>query len=194
MNNWAALFSTKAAARRYLATIADPAQRAAVAAQLDLVDDVPLPVTTSRPPTSNAQHALPLTSGPGLLLTLPYPPSVNAIWRAVVVRIWKGGNHHHRARIRLSSRGRAYRLAVLQACANQGHPTAPAGRLAVTIEIHAPDRRIRDISNVPKAVEDALTHARVWADDSLIDELHLYRRTQRPGGALIVHIEAMVQQ
>ena len=65
-----------------------------------------------------------------------------------------------------------------------------SGPLAVTIIVHPPDLRKRDIANTEKAVCDALTHARVWRDDSQIHELHLYRAgVDRPMGRIDVEIE-----
>jgi crossover junction endodeoxyribonuclease RusA len=57
-----------------------------------------------------------------------------------------------------------------------------AGRLAVEIEAHVPDKRKRDLDNLFKAVLDSLTHAGVWADDSQIDALRIVRK---PVGGMI---------
>ncbi len=43
---------------------------------------------------------------------------------------------------------------------------APAGQLSVAWTFCPPDRRRRDTSNLLKVVEDALTLAGFWADDS----------------------------
>ncbi|MVN86891.1 RusA family crossover junction endodeoxyribonuclease [Deinococcus sp. HMF7620] len=120
-----------------------------------------------------------------LQLTLPYPPSVNRIWRAVVVRV----AGEARARVLLSQAGRRYRAKVLAIVADLGGPSLPAGaRLAVHLHACPPDRRKRDLSNIPKALEDALTHAQVWADDSLIDDLRVTRGPVLRGGCVLVTI------
>jgi crossover junction endodeoxyribonuclease RusA len=86
-------------------------------------------------------------------LELPFPPSVNHLWRRV--------GH----RTLLSRGGRTFRRAVQAALAARGvRPIA--GRLAVTIDVHPPDRRRRDIDNVQKALLDALAHGGADADDS----------------------------
>lgn len=121
-------------------------------------------------------------------LTLPYPPSLNSIWRAVVVRVAPKPV----ARVLLSERGRRYRRAVIAQVRGQGRPRMPSGaRLALVLEVCPPDRRVRDLSNLPKALEDALTHAGVWADDSLIDELHVYRRPPRKPASVDVTITVL---
>lgn len=93
-------------------------------------------------------------------LTLPWPPSVNHYWRSV------------RGRAILSAEGRAYR-----ALAQTWRMLAPplAGRLSVRLELHAPDKRRRDLDNALKAPLDALTHAGVYDDDSQIDRLEVVR-------------------
>jgi crossover junction endodeoxyribonuclease RusA len=56
--------------------------------------------------------------------------------------------------------------------------------------IHAcpPDRRRRDIDNMLKAPLDAMQHAGVIEDDSLIDDLHIIRQEPIKGGRLVVEI------
>lgn len=120
-----------------------------------------------------------LQAGQSLRFVLPYPPSLNRIWRAIVTR--RGGKVV--ARILLSLDGRAYRQKVIAHVADLDLPALPSGaRLALHLHACAPDRRKRDLSNIPKALEDALTHAQLWADDSLIDDLRVTRGpVTRPG-------------
>lgn len=102
-------------------------------------------------------------------IELPYPPSVNHLWRRVGCRMY------------LSQGGRAFRRAVQAALAEQGvRPIA--GRLAVTIVVHPPDRRRRDLDNVLKALLDALQHGGAYHDDAQIDILHVRRDVCAPGG------------
>ena len=112
-------------------------------------------------------------------LSLAYPPSLNTIWRRVG------------AKTLLSAYGRAYRKvvcdSVLEAGVRRGYLADK--RLAVTIAAMPPDRRRRDLDNIPKAVFDALTHAGVWDDDSQIDRLTISRLDPVKGGAIIVQIE-----
>ncbi|MFW8627667.1 RusA family crossover junction endodeoxyribonuclease [Deinococcus sp. ME38] len=199
MSDWRALFGSEAAAQRYLATITDPSRRASTAADLGLVDANGPATSETRPPAATSKTAYSLPSSPAMrtfestrttaaiTLLLPFPPSMNSIWRSGI----KHTAGKPEIRVRLSTRARMYRHAVAQACADQGHPTAPVGRLAVTIDVHAPDHRKRDLDNLNKALMDALTHARVWHDDSLIDELHLHRRANQPGGAIVMHVAAL---
>lgn len=75
----------------------------------------------------------------------------------------------------LSQKGREYRKAVVEQVLIQRGAKLYQGRLGVEIVAHVPDKRRRDLDNMLKAVLDSLTHAGVWADDSLIDELTIKR-------------------
>lgn len=113
-------------------------------------------------------------------LLLPYPPSVNTLWRT-----WNG-------RTLLSAKGRTYRQAVLLAVLAQRGSGVPrlAGRLAVELYLTMPDKRIRDLDNCAKAGLDGLTHAGLWTDDSQIDRLTVIRGPVAPPGRLAVTITA----
>lgn len=92
-------------------------------------------------------------------LTLPWPPSVNRMWRNV------------NGKTLLAAEGRRYREEVMWRLAGtRGKFTTP-----VSVEILAwyPDKRRRDIDNLFKGPLDALTHAGVWQDDSLIESLSI---------------------
>ena len=100
-----------------------------------------------------------------LIMTLPYPPSINTHWRHLRSGPMAG-------RVLISERGRAYRIEV-EAVARAHGVQCQHGALTVTIWLHPPDRRKRDIDNPIKPLLDALTHAGAWLDDSQIRELHI---------------------
>ncbi|WP_278914121.1 RusA family crossover junction endodeoxyribonuclease [Deinococcus wulumuqiensis] len=200
-------FPTRQAAEQYLARIPDPAQREATRARLGLVTSPPAQNVPAQEKQASGLNTLPpprklvhsetaprreeisapctLQSKGALSFSLPYPPSMNAIWRAVVI-VLKG---KPQARVLLSQQGRAYRKAVQNVIRSLDNPTCPPGaRLHLHLTAHSPDRRARDLSNIPKALEDALTHAQVWADDSLIDRLTVDRGEVTPGGRVDVVI------
>lgn len=114
-------------------------------------------------------------------LHLPYPPSMNTYWR------------HVGARVLISAKGRAYRTAVHAEVLDQlrrGPLRLPA-RLSVAILAYPPDRRARDLDNLPKAVLDALTHAGLWLDDAQIDRLLIQRMETLKDGAITVQVESL---
>lgn len=118
-----------------------------------------------------------------MILLLPFPPSVNTYWRHLSKGPLAG-------RTLLSEDGRKYRGTVALALRRQrglGDQAALAGRLKVDIEARMPDRRRRDLDNVPKALLDALTHAGFWLDDSQIDDLRIWRG-ERLAGELVVTV------
>lgn len=110
-----------------------------------------------------------------LTLELPYPPTVNTYWRRV-------GN-----RTVLSRKGRQYRKDVIAICfEKQIKPFA--GPIVVDIAVNPPDRRKRDIDNLPKALLDALEHAGVYADDGDIQRLTIEKLYVIKGGKTTVRI------
>ncbi len=117
-------------------------------------------------------------------MTLPWPPSTNRIWRNVAVS--------GKPRTLLSQEGRVYRKAAADAClvAKLAGKQIP-DRLALRLVVQAPDRRARDLDNTVKAVQDALTHAGVWLDDSQIDRLLVERGPVVKGGMVSVTVEVM---
>ncbi len=114
-----------------------------------------------------------------MTLTLPWPPTVNHYWRNVS------------GRTLISRKGREYREAVGWAVrAAKASPWPESARLCVAIEAQAPDKRRRDLDNLPKSVLDALTDAGVWADDSQIDDLRIWRGPVGAGQIVVTIREA----
>ena len=90
---------------------------------------------------------------------LPWPVSVNALYRARGRRVY------------VSARGKAFKKAcgVIFAGTKLVYETE---RVWLDIEVHPPDNRRRDISNLIKIVEDALPWFR---DDSQVDKIKIKR-------------------
>ena len=116
-------------------------------------------------------------------ITLPHPPSANAYWRHPNKGKFAG-------RSMLSAEARAYRNEAVLACRMQRVPELGSGPMRVVVKWSPPDRRKRDAENTLKASMDALTHARVWEDDSQIIDLRILRREVTPGGKLEVEVTA----
>ena len=98
-----------------------------------------------------------------LELTLPWPPTVNTYYRSV------------NGAVKISEKGRSYRLAVADQVLIQRGAKHFSGRLLVRVTAYVPDKRKRDLDNILKSLLDSLTHAGVWEDDSQIDDLHIVR-------------------
>lgn len=122
---------------------------------------------------------------------LPWPPSLNNYFVERAVRQRNTGKlivlKHP------GSEGLEYRLRVAHALLMQSIPRDRlTGRLGVRIVAHPPDRRARDLDNLLKATLDALTHARLYVDDSAIDDLHVLRGQPCQGGRLDLTVEEIV--
>lgn len=123
-----------------------------------------------------------------LSFNLPYPPSMNHIWR------------HAGKRTYLSARAVAYRKAVLARLIEQGVPLKSIDApMRVTYALQAPSKRRSDVDNFPKSISDALTAAKFWVDDSLVHDLRVcwadllsdeFARTTK-GGRVSVLIEVL---
>ncbi len=116
-----------------------------------------------------------------MLITLPYPPSVNHYWRHV----------GHRTLI--SREGRTFRKNVCALLGGSGPRKPPlGGRIALAMDAFPPDRRIRDLDNLQKPTLDALEHNGIYTNDGQIDVLLTRRRqVDRPNGHLTVRIETL---
>ena len=120
-----------------------------------------------------------------MILSLPWPPSVNVYWR------------HVGSKVLISAEGRAYARVVYGCAVEQSMTTLSVGRKAfvapVSVDIIAypPNRARRDLDNLPKAILDALTKARVWEDDSLVRDLRIRWGEARKGGEIQITINAM---
>ena len=112
-----------------------------------------------------------------MVITLPYPPSVNHYWRRVG------------SRTLISREGRTFRRNVC-ALLNGGNARQPPldWRIALVMNAYPPDRRRRDLDNLQKAILDALEHAGVYEDDSQVDLLVTHRREVVPAGKLMVEV------
>jgi crossover junction endodeoxyribonuclease RusA len=113
-----------------------------------------------------------------IVLSLPYPPSVNTYWRHLSKGPLAG-------RSLISEKGRNYRRDVIEQLLVDRTPSVGIARVAVDIEARMPDRRQRDLDNIPKAVLDALTHAKFWADDGQIDDLRIWRSDHMTGEIVV---------
>jgi crossover junction endodeoxyribonuclease RusA len=110
-----------------------------------------------------------------LTLVLPWPPSVNGYYAVI------------RGRKILSKAGRKYKVDVLAAVLEQvGRHKPIEGRVRLSVWLAPPDRRVRDVSNALKSLEDSLTSAGVWRDDSQVDEIRAFRiAVAKPGRAVV---------
>lgn len=110
-----------------------------------------------------------------MIITLPFPPSVNHYWM-------RSGN-----RCYIGSKGIAFRKEVFVRCNEVGIKFHPTARLFMEIDVYPPDKRRRDVDNLCKATLDSLQHAGVYEDDNQIDRL-LIDRKELILGQLIVRI------
>lgn len=120
-----------------------------------------------------------------VVVTMPWPPSVNRYWRHISKGALAG-------RVLISREGRAFRESV-RAAALQSRVQRVEGRLRVRVTAYPPDRRARDLDNLLKAPLDALQHCGIIDDDSAIDALVIERAHVIPDGALTVSVSSYAE-
>lgn len=94
--------------------------------------------------------------------TLPFPPSSNRYWRRV------------RNRIIVSPEAQSYRTQV-GLLMNLEHFKPFVGPVMVEMFVYMPYPRKGDLSNYEKVILDCL-QGYAYTDDTLVHELHMYRR------------------
>jgi crossover junction endodeoxyribonuclease RusA len=106
-----------------------------------------------------------------------YPPTVNNYY----VKTQRG--------VFISEKGRKFRDSLIRDAMEQlGSMPSISGKVRVEIVAWAPDKRKRDLDNIKKPLFDAMTHAGLWDDDSLIDQDFTYRGDTVPGGRLYIKV------
>lgn len=111
-----------------------------------------------------------------ITLTLPWPPTANTYWR-------RNGNRYF-----LSNKGQDYRNTIVKTCFIYAGLFDEDARLKVSIQAFPPDKRKRDLDNLFKSLIDSLQSARIFHDDSQIDQLSIQRMPDNEN-KVIVEIE-----
>jgi crossover junction endodeoxyribonuclease RusA len=104
------------------------------------------------------------------------PPSVNQIWRSARGRVFR--SKPYVAWLRQAG----WQLAVQR-------PRLVAGPVDIVIAAGKPDRRRRDVDDLPKAILDLLTLHRVLEDDSQVMKLTASWDNSVPPGVVRVTVE-----
>lgn len=115
-----------------------------------------------------------------LEIFLPFPPSVNGYWG------FSGSRRF------LTSKATTFKAVTKERFKSTGHLGLGKARLSLSMTLHAPDKRVRDIDNVVKSTLDALCQAGVFDDDSQVDVLLVKRAAPMKGGSCVVRIEKII--
>lgn len=99
-----------------------------------------------------------------VVLHLPWPPTVNSYYK-----VTRYGQRY------LDRKVRAFRDMVAESVHEQMPGVMLDESIYMEVYLFPPDRRKRDLDNYMKGLLDAITESGLWEDDSLIDQLHIYR-------------------
>lgn len=120
-----------------------------------------------------------------LTLTLPLSPSVNDSY---------GITYKGKLPIKyVKPKAKEYFKTVETYIKTNGYDIKANIPLKVEIFINFATRHRNDLDNRLKSLFDSLTQAEVWDDDSLIDELHVYRGIIQKPGSIIIKIQEYKQ-
>ena len=126
-------------------------------------------------------------------LTIPYPPSVNAMYseRVMKYKIPKGKRTHFVAKNKTKTAHEYYdKIAWLFIQSKQNGYSSDV-RLSADVHMIPPDRRERDTDNILKAIFDSLAFAGVYAKDSQISQHSVSRYQPQQGGFIIIQLESL---
>ena len=113
-----------------------------------------------------------------IILNLPLSPTINSYYQF----------HGHRRYV--GEAGKKFKAAVKEAV-NAQNVRFGAQKIALLVTIHFRDRRLQDLSNRIKALEDALVQAGLFDDDSQIKRLVIDEGEIVKGGKIIVKVVAI---
>jgi crossover junction endodeoxyribonuclease RusA len=117
-------------------------------------------------------------------IELPFPPSVNAYYRAI--------SRGKFCQSIISEKGRKYKADVemlFNSISGKIPEELPSSdRLTVDIALYPPDKRRRDLDNHLKALLDSCT-GHIWEDDEQIDRLIMERKEAIKGGKIEMTVE-----
>ncbi len=107
--------------------------------------------------------------------TLPYPPSINKYWTS---RLTNQVNPATGKRIKIVSRTKQvvkYMHDAYYLLKSQNLNSIDSKHLRVEFYIYPPDKKMRDIDNLVKSLQDVLQYAGIYKNDYFIDELLVKR-------------------
>jgi Holliday junction resolvase RusA-like endonuclease len=124
-----------------------------------------------------------------ITLELPYPPSLNHFKKiGRTMRTKKGFMYQTRVN---SPQTELFYQQVWVKVKASGIKSFGAAKLVLEIDVHAPDKRRRDLDNVCKVSIDSLQRAGLFDDDFNIDRLLIERKSIISGGLLVVRLSTM---
>lgn len=117
-------------------------------------------------------------------LVLPYPPSVNRMWRSYVPKGWT------RALVVLTPEAKAYKHECGWRAKEAGVREPMTGLVEIRLRLVPKNRVCMDLSNCWKVAEDALNGI-VYADDSQVYRIVAERADPDPAGGARLEVEVL---
>jgi len=110
---------------------------------------------------------------------LPFPPSINSFYSKT------------RNGLYISKKGSAFQQAGILSIKEQlGSIDIIDYKVHLSVVLYPKDKRVRDLDNYLKPLLDTITKSGIWMDDSLVDQLAIYRGAITSSGSCFVRIRA----
>jgi crossover junction endodeoxyribonuclease RusA len=110
---------------------------------------------------------------------LPFPPTINSYYTKT------------RNGVFISKKGRMFQSSGIESIQEQLGPIGVIeSRINLAIIFYPPDKRTRDLDNYIKPLQDTITKSGLWTDDTLIDQLSVYRGINITAGSVFIRIRA----
>lgn len=129
-----------------------------------------------------------------LILTLPYPPSVNHYKKVGGLVRTKTGKIYQKRVNSKETIGYYYQVYMRVKAAIGLIDAKSFGRATISVEVdvYPPDARKRDLDGILKVLLDSMQHAGVYDDDNQISRLTVQRMGKMDYGQVIVRIMEIV--
>lgn len=116
-----------------------------------------------------------------LVVTLPYPPSANRMWRHVGSKVLRSAEYER------------WRLACTAVIRAETKGAGLDGPYAMTVRVGRPDQRRRDIDNLIKPINDIMVLSGAVADDSDCQRIEISWAPGVDGARILLLQTARVQ-
>ena len=109
------------------------------------------------------------------IFLLPYPPSVNSLWRHTGKRTYRTNKYT------------SWAAEAAEYLSGQDIPSKPiAHPVKIEMAVGRPDRRRRDIDNLVKSVLDIICQNNILEDDHWVHDLNVYWSEEIVGCQIII--------
>jgi len=130
-----------------------------------------------------------LADGKTVRLSLPIPPSINALYRSRVFEKWANGKKFLIPSVYMSREGKEWLESASNQLRLEGVRFNESSKIVCEVKAFWPDARDRDMNNLSKITCDALQHSGLVVDDKRVlwREMDYHIDRERPRMELAIY-------